>query len=674
MTFFFLSLQHGRRRQARRFSGVAAQIVRPLLAVVVAFSGFALPACDSASPSPAQRSVSAEALSPAAPPGLADDQFQGRPFRTIEPRVYALQPPVGGDARSLIIPILLAPGVGPGDGVAVDLEDGRPLEARLARLGLLAVPVSREEARIGAWSSDAPAGEWIFEVYPTPVGQPPRLTGGGWLVEVRLPPREKPRVIRIDRTPVPLIWLTGDGEQGGDEGARLLRAAAARQWPAASLPASRRWLEVPALSPLSGWRAQLALGELAAADPDDLAEALRRQMFSRWSAAVARLAAVDAPAARELAERLLAGLRVAPGFIVPAWAPDGPELDRLLDALLDPSLTPDEVQVRARAWLGSQPRCVAWVMDDAGQSDAISGDAIATLGVANLGPEPALSWARAGDAPTGRMAEELRPAPPWGFAPLAAVCPVIPGEPATLALPVTVRVGGSQLTIPILAAPAPVHPPGLAIGPFAADWTMPRWLAGGTLPEGPRQALAAAPTAALLFRTGTGAGAGGGGGGGDGGGGDDAQWQIYLECGEPPATAFTAGGPGESRNTPSAPRGLVRVWIGPYGRPAAVYLISSEGALFDQTLESRSGPVGDLPAGRAARTVQVLREKDRWRCWVPIPAGCIGPDGLIRLGIERIDSAGRRSAWPRAMTPWQSEPGRASLDTRLWGAIDSRTP
>jgi len=33
-----------------------------------------------------------------------------------------------------------------------------------------------------------------------------------------------------------------------------------------------------------------------------------------------------------------------------------------------------------------------------------------------------------------------------------------------------------------------------------------------------------------------------------------------------------------------------------------------------------------------------------------------------------MDARGVRTAWPRALTPWQEEPSRAVLDTTTWDA------
>lgn len=634
MPFFLTYSPSSPTRPISWFSDLAAQILRSVLTGALAISLLPCSGCESSENSrPAPPEVVAQN-----PPTPVDDLFLNRPFRTIEPRIYALR------GRPLLIPILLAPGVGPGDGVRVDLDDGPPADARLARVGVVPGPSSSPEE---VWSNPGLVGRWIAETYPN---DNPQLKNGAWIVAINLSSPEK--LIRIDRVPVPLVWLNVDLGPGD----AVLRRAAARFWTPSDLPETIAWLRPSWAAPPVHWRARYAaaaMGGFGVLEPEwakaDVRGELAEQGAWRWQAALSRVAEADPKLAELLAERLLAGMRTGPGLVVPAWAPDGPELERLLDALLDSSLGPPEFTVRARSWLAAQPHAVAWVLDDAGRTDAISGDVIATVGAANLSHEPALCWARSGEAPSSRISEELTSLAPWSASSVSAICPAAGSDPSVLGQPLSARVGQASSRLIVLARPAPVNPPGLSIGPFAADWTLPRWLTGGALAEGPRQEPAPSAAAALLFRARP-------------QGADAPQWQLYLECAE-----------SEPAAAESEPAGFLRVWIGPYGHPAAVLRITSDGAMFDQTLESRSGPPSDAPpaaAGAALRTLQVLREKDRWRVWLPIAPAVIGPDGLLRLGIQRVDAQGRRSAWPRAMMPWQTEPGRASLDTRNWDALN----
>jgi hypothetical protein len=51
---------------------------------------------------------------------------------------------------------------------------------------------------------------------------------------------------------------------------------------------------------------------------------------------------------------------------------------------------------------------------------------------------------------------------------------------------------------------------------------------------------------------------------------------------------------------------------------------------------------------------------------VPLPDNITDPDGAVRVAIERVDAAGRRSTFPRPQLPWQTEPGRVLIDTATW--------
>ena len=76
--------------------------------------------------------------------------------------------------------------------------------------------------------------------------------------------------------------------------------------------------------------------------------------------------------------------------------------------------------------------------------------------------------------------------------------------------------------------------------------------------------------------------------------------------------------------------------------------------------------------GEIVRTyTTVSRQGGKWVANVPIPARCVEKDGTLRIAIERTDSRGRRTSWPRPMLPWDSEPGRVALDTKAWGGASA---
>src|SRR5690606_19882026 len=108
------------------------------------------------------------------------------------------------------------------------------------------------------------------------------------------------------------------------------------------------------------------------------------------------------------------------------------------------------------------------------------------------------------------------------------------------------------------------------------------------------------------------------------------------------------------------PQEHVRVWLGPFRRPFSVLRIGSDGAVVDEIASSAASE-------QRAGGVRVVREAGKWIVQAEVPAECIEADGSLRIGIERTDARGRRTAWPRPMLPWQSEPGRAAVGTNSWG-------
>ena len=62
---------------------------------------------------------------------------------------------------------------------------------------------------------------------------------------------------------------------------------------------------------------------------------------------------------------------------------------------------------------------------------------------------------------------------------------------------------------------------------------------------------------------------------------------------------------------------------------------------------------------------RVVPGPDRWTIRLPIPNSAIERPGRLRLAIEHI-RGNARSTWPRAQFPWQTEPGRASVDLTKW--------
>ena len=62
-----------------------------------------------------------------------------------------------------------------------------------------------------------------------------------------------------------------------------------------------------------------------------------------------------------------------------------------------------------------------------------------------------------------------------------------------------------------------------------------------------------------------------------------------------------------------------------------------------------------------------------WSARLVVPERVIESRGeMLRIGIERRDALARRSAWPRAMLPWQGSCARAAIDLSQWGGVGTR--
>lgn len=369
----------------------------------------------------------------------------------------------------------------------------------------------------------------------------------------------------------------------------------------------------------------------------DEVEALARQNESRWRAAMLRIWGIDADLAWRLKRRLAAVVEFGDGQFAPAWPLDLADLDALASRLLDPAAKDATVAAVAEAWLAAQPPAFAWIEDDGAILDASRARVLATAAMVSVFDRATLAWAGVeGQTP------ELRELPPYRSLRLV-VPPRV--DPAVLFAPVEVHAGRWQRTLTAMSRPLPVEPPGTHLRPFAADLTLDAWQRGEAME-------AAWPAACLLHKPAMPPGA-------EQPASRSRAWELYGEC---RVLGRNAEGLAEE----------VRVYFGPVERPVAVVRISELG-------ESEFLPVGAgstrvpelLPPETGA---QVQRSADRWTFRLPLPPGAVEKDGLVRIGVVRMDAIGRRSSWPRAMLPWQDAPARGALDTRAWAAPGEQSP
>ncbi len=534
----------------------------------------------------------------------------------VEPRIDAI---VG---HALVIPVEIRGSVDPREPIRVTLSDGRAVRAEL-----FWISVAPEPDRNVKWLS--PAGRWSA----TPGTADVRPPGAGvWSLLVHLPSDAYRQSLSIGGTRVSLNWHP-------DPAGMTLAASP----PALAPPRTRTLGEdllaaiaEEARSPVRRWRHRLITGALWThpgeqpdAFDDPVIEAFARQVEARWRAGLERLRHANPSLAAEIESRLTCFVEVH-ARSAPAWSEDQADLDSLRLDLLSPRQQSTERFVeRANAWLATQPIATTWIMDDAAPTHDARGGYGVTLGAANVATRPVLASVFI-ESDTGPA--DLVSVPPRGVAELhgAVRSNVAMRHDAAAQMRVRARVDDEDFAHNALLPPRRAEPPGLMIAPLFHDATMHQWL-NHEAPTG------SSATAAMLHR---------GSFAGDASS-SQGSWSLFVEC----------------RVDPSASIGAehVRVWLGPRGAPHAVIRVGSDGAV---VVESSRGEL-------AAPTARVSREETRWTCQLDIPPLAIEPDAALLLAIERVDHRGLRSAWPRAMLPWQREPGRAAVDLSHWGELSA---
>lgn len=413
---------------------------------------------------------------------------------------------------------------------------------------------------------------------------------------------------------------------------------------------TRECLRLEALSPLTRWRADL-LGvrvesfslppipmlpadapRIAVRDASPL-ERLAEQERRLWSGVLSDVSRADAELGARLREELTLVLALetdANRRAVPAW-PAPLELWSLRSSLLLSRSDSRAVARVAREWLDARAPGAAWVSDDCGLLDASSSRPLPRVGLINLSPRSALALAQfAGGA---AQLDTLAPR----TARLFTVHPS-PRPDDSVLEPLEVRVGSWTNAVLTQRSHATAQPPGLELGAGYFDHSKHSWLTGVL-----RSPLASGGSggpgtlAGRLVRedgpTDVPVGSG---------------WVLYLDAERSPVE-----------------RQIVRVWLGPSGSPS--HVIRVELPESPRIPESQEGSV----TVRADNTTQqlpgaqVLASSDRWLVRIPIPTRAIERPSILRLGVEH-DRGAVRSAWPRAMFPWQAEPGRTSIDLSKW--------
>jgi hypothetical protein len=547
----------------------------------------------------------------------ARDAATGTVRRDIVAREVARLDAMPG--RAVVVPLVGRPWADEawfraGTTLPVRYDDGSSGMARVVRASV--------EPSLDA--ADRPAAWWLAWPGRWSIAREHAPGVGVWLLVIDAPPHDARRITVGERTLV-LNTLTTLRTRPDVWNPPFTIDATAE--PLASA------LRLESLSPLTRWRSRwLTRGLLTTRTVDDapdrfgdpLLETLADLTEARVAAAIARLDSIDPQLARRLARALVLVVSMGDGH-APAYPIADRDIDLLMHELLDTPAGEARAAAAARAWLRAQPEGFAWVVDDAGIVDGLSASILSTLGVANLADAPRPVW----------LTSPSRPSPDMTLCPAFSASLVTAAawstdQPSTGSTAVTISMGSWRAQAVLRGAPVPVAPPGFVAAPFVHDWTLPALRDADERTLSPESHWA---TAALVHRlpadhdvlTPT--------------TGDGHDWALYLEC----------------RRPHDAPDGSDRVTIhlGPTAAPLAIIGVGSDGSI------EATGPHADTHA-------RVITLTDRWIATVRLPRGAIDADGVLRLGLTRVDSRGVRSAWPRPMLPWSSRPGRLALDTRAW--------
>ena len=619
-------------RVRRRSTATTPNPIRPGLAGRLLVAGlfaiaFVVTGCGSSEPDPGP-------WEPVAPEFMEDPRFgvyvSGRIDAVLgTPLVILIE--LAGDFQ--------AEDVGP-----VTLDDGRALETELYWVGV------RPGDPGTSWL--VPSGEWTARTVDEVMsGGVPRGEVGTWALMIDPP---------IDAVGQGL-WIAGQRRTVNwlPDPAVVASRVSSRAWLSPLAPVMRessklRYIVEPErTSPFRRWRYKLMVGELSPVVERRIVEldgsvrrpqregdvewatgklvsrvleTLARQQESKWAIALARLDQADDELAEAVRRRLCAVVDFGAGEIAPVWPVQQEGIARLLSDLLDQQLAPRARARRARIWLEDQPTSVAWVVSDAPRADGPTGQARTVIAAANMGYESKLTSV---SSLVGGESSDLSTLAPLTARAYEATSRVRTGETPV----VVARVGDEEHRLSVSGASVVATPPGLRIDQFAGDWTLAAMLAGvpSAWPGGE-----AWRTGALLYREPAG------------------RWILYVEC----AT---------EDNASSQER--VRVTLGAEGSPSDLVIeLSPTREAFVETGEGVLSPVAVF-----APEVEISIFPSGWSARLVVPERVIESRGeTLRLGLERRDALARRSAWPRAMLPWQGSCARAAVDLSQWGGVGTR--
>lgn len=522
--------------------------------------------------------------------------------------------------------------------VTLRFPDGREVQGEVAAVRLMPPELGRQ-----SWLTTG--ARWEVLAPDEVRGEIDRLA---WFILADLPDGVIGQELWLDGRPIALRWLPRPTLLAARLGFDAKGGAGPTLDPWAS-PLPEDWRDRPDLNelleparsdPLRRWRVRLAVRGLhpdsdrgvGAITPDQLRSGLVEASArvgplaerlldavgflaeARWRVGLARLWAGD-PGLSLRVRHALAGAGVfefegATGerVIAPVWAADARRADLLLEMLLDENASAESRVRGAKEWLAGLPDGVLWIVDDGGPGRG-----------ARVGAMTLLS----GDATAIELLGETITRPSLVRTRVMSI--LRSGSPG--ASRAGYRFGGKDRWLAVEGEAARGEPPGVAIGPAWGDASMERWLGSG------ESGFIGAPDERLAGLVSARPGPAGG-----------LEWTVFIRL--------------EGIEEASGER--VRLWIGPYGQSRGVLTLDGDGGMDLHRIRAWGEGLGE------ARLVGAVREGAGVRIELVLPAGAIDPDGMLHLGLERVDGRGGRWAWPRAMLPWQIEPGRSVIDTSAW--------
>lgn len=547
----------------------------------------------------------------------AEAQFQGFPLASIrlqEPRIDAIA------GRPFLTPIQLTPPTTPLGAVNLEVAiDGQsPIDAQLLWISRSDTTGAFNNDALTAWL-DTPT-RWEAHTVDQLVGGEPPPGDGFWALLVDCPASAHQQTMSINGRAAPVRWLSPDLPSPAGAESQLFQEQS---------PELRQALINAERDPLNRWRVRLLEDRFHAPRrtvidahgsrfAHEAIEIMAEQAEWRWRLALDRVSGADPFLGAELLDRLTAVAEIEPGVTVPIWPVDDAALTALRSSLLDERATDAQIIERTRVALASAPSVTAWVIDDAGWVQPSTRRTVSIIGIAERTGRPGLVRTSADAGATGPTAT----LPAFGVARNTVQTPSFAtGQAFSQTIATTSVVGRDDTELPLLPVGLPIETPGFRLGPGLSPWTLSSWTA-----MTPRPAPRRLSFYALLHRR----------------AGASAGWQLHVECPVPPG----------------ADPGMLRVHLGPSNEPLAILRIDPAGLQQDQ-----------LNAPLERDHVAITEEPGLWVATIDIPERAIEPGGVLRLAIERFNSAGERATWPRPMMPWQATPGRAALDCGAWNSL-----